>query len=108
LIIARGHRATSTYSIANKTLPLRLVERQENILLKILKQSILIIFFCHYLFTRQKQENRYETQRVDIMVNGKITTKFIPLPGRILCFSIDGTEEASADLTVTPDLNCNK
>lgn len=42
------------------------------------------------------------------MVNGKITTKFIPLPGRVLYFSIDGTGETSAGFTVTPYFNFNK
>jgi hypothetical protein len=38
------------------------------------------------------------------MVKGKITTKFIPLPGRVLYFSIDGTGETSAGFTVPPIL----
>jgi len=42
---------------------------------------------------KKQQENNYEAQRKDIMVDGEITTTVIPLPGRMLCFSFDGTRE---------------
>jgi hypothetical protein len=46
---------------------------------------------------KKQQENSYEAQREDIMVNGEITTTVISLFGRMLCFSADGTGETSGE-----------
>ena len=40
---------------------------------------------------KKQQENSYEAQREDIMVNGEITTTVISLSGRVLRISSDGS-----------------
>ena len=56
------------------------------------------MFFCYNLFAQQKnQEKQYEAHRKDTMVNGKTTTNFVPLPGRVLCYPIDQTRKAFAE-----------
>ena len=42
---------------------------------------------------KTQQENSYEAQREDIMVDGEITTTVVSLSEGMLCFSIDGTGE---------------
>lgn len=51
----------------------------------------LLIFVCG----QKQQENRYEAQREDIMVEGEITTKFISNSGRMLLFTINRPGEIS-------------